>query len=276
MPSLPFRLRRNPAARGEYPLGRREPTDFEHVEKYPYSAVAPRAVAHVERVLRLPWWHWGHDQGKEGSCVGHGISMERAITNIAQAKALGLLNPGRRYNPLDVWNEAKKIDEWPDTNPGDDHGTSVRAGYDVCRDKGLVRVISMRMGPDGVPVPYRPKPRSKDEGVQRNRWAGSTDEVRTAVASGLPVAIGVNWYSNFDRPVAKPSPDGGFDHWIGEGDLGRVRGGHSVCIYGASDARQAFKLKNSWGRDYPLVWIPYTSMERLMDEHGEVAIVTDR
>ena len=194
---------------GEYPLGRREPTDFEHVEKYPYSAVAPRAVAHVERVLRLPWWHWGHDQGKEGSCVGHGISMERAITNIAQAKALGLLHPGRRYNPLDVWNEAKKIDEWPDTNPGDDHGTSVRAGYDVCRDKGLVRVISMRMGPDGVPVPYRPRSRSKEEGVQRNRWAGSTDEVRTAVASGLPVAIGVNWYSNFDRPVAKPSPDGG-------------------------------------------------------------------
>jgi hypothetical protein len=93
--------------------------------------------------------------------------MERAITNIAQAKALGLLQAGRRYNPLDVWNEAKKIDEWPDTNPGDDHGTSVRAGYDVCRDKGLVRVISTRMGSDGVPVPYRPGTRSRAEGVHQ-------------------------------------------------------------------------------------------------------------
>ncbi len=49
-----------------------------------------------------------------------------------------------------------------------------------------------------------------------------------------------------------------------------------MCIYGASDARQALKLKNSWGRDYPLVWMPYSSMERLIDAHGEVAIVTDR
>ena len=170
MPSLPFRLRRNPAARGEYPLGRREPTDFEHVEKYPYSAVAPRAVAHVERVLRLPWWHWGHDQGKEGSCVGHGISMERAITNIAQAKALGLLNPGRRYNPLDVWNEAKKIDEWP----GEDYdGTSVRAGLDILRKRGHCEIDNGKTSPEDI-----------GEGIKANRWARSVDDVLTALCYG--------------------------------------------------------------------------------------------
>jgi len=272
---LPSFIRRSQSARGQRALGRLEPTDFEHVEKYPYSAVAPVTVASVERVLRLPWWHWTHDQGREGSCVGHGVSMERAITNIAQARAAQIY-AGRRYNPLDVWNEAKKRDEWPDTNPGDDNGTSVRAAYDVCRTIGLRRVRYMTMGGDGVPVPHGEKPRDAAEGISRNRWATDVDEVRTGIANGVPVSIGVNWYSDFDGPQAKPSPSGTTEMWIGEGDLGRVRGGHCVCIYGASDQRQAFKVKNSWGREYPLVWLPYATLGRLIGEHGEVAIVTDR
>ena len=201
--------------------------------------------------------------------------MERAITNIAQAIGLGLARPGRRYDPIDLWNESKKIDEWDDTNPGDDNGTSVRAAYDIARDKGLCRVTFMRMG-DGVPVPVRARSRDRAEGIERNRWAGTTDEVRTAIANGRPVAIGVNWYSDFDRPVSKPSPSGGTEMWIGEDDLGRRRGGHCVCLFGASDERQAFRLKNSWGAEYPLVWLPYETLQRLINEHGEVAIVTDR
>ncbi len=50
-----------------------------------------------------------------------------------------------------------------------------------------------------------------------------------AQASALPptpVAIGVNWYSNFDRP----QKDSRGDYWIGKGDLGRIRGGHCVCL----------------------------------------------
>ena len=42
----------------------------------------------------------------------------------------------------------------------------------------------------------------------------------------VPVAIGIPWYSNFDRPIG--NPDGTFS--IGAGDLGIVRGGHDICI----------------------------------------------
>lgn len=50
----------------------------------------------------------------------------------------------------------------------------------------------------------------------------------TAPATPTPVVIGVNWYSAFDRPtragLANP-------YWIGrDGNLGRVRGGHCVCL----------------------------------------------
>ena len=35
-------------------------------------------------------------------------------------------------------------------------------------------------------------------------------------------------------------------------------------------------MKNSWGLEYPQVWLPYDVMDRLIREDGEVAIVTDK
>lgn len=242
------------------PLGRREPTDRVHIEKYPYSAVAPQVVKAVNKTLRLPRWHWEWDQGQEGACVGYGVSMMMSILNEAQARAAKLTPSSRRYDPRWLWNEAKKIDEFQDTNPGDDNGTTVRAGCDVLRTEGHVRVI--KNVDQAVNL---------TEGIKTNRWATTVDEIRTSIASGIPVAIGISWYTEFDKPILKG------DRWfIGEGNLGTVRGGHCVCLYGASDTYQAFHVKNSWGKDYPLVYLPYATMERLLGESGEAVLVVDR
>lgn len=245
--------------------------DRSHEAKY--AAPRPFSSFIVNKRLSLPWWHWTHDQGYEGSCVGHGIAMERAISNTKQNKLLRILFPTVRYNPLDVWNEAKKRDEWPDTNPGDDNGTSVHAGYDVALYEGLQRVKSMRLNMNGDPEPVDPKPRDLSEGVSSVLWANSVDQVRYAIAQGNPVTIGINWYSNFDSPTHKTGFNLG---WIGEGDLGSIRGGHCVCIYGAADRYQAVAIKNSWGKSYPLIWMPYNTLARLINEDGEAALVVDK
>jgi hypothetical protein len=253
-------------------LGRYIPDNFDHVVKYPFAAVAARSVMSVEKVLKLPSWHWQHDQGAEGSCVGHGVAMERAITNTTQNVILNALGMKTRwYDSIDIWNRAKEIDPWPDTNPGDDNGTSVHAGYDVCRVQGIRRVSSMKLVNE-VPQPQGEMARDFKEGVATNRWATTVDQMRSGISLGLPIAIGVNWYSNFDTPIMI-----GGENWIGRSPiLGSIRGGHCVCLYGASDKRQAFRVKNSWGRSYPLVWLPYATMQRLLDEDGEAALVTDR
>lgn len=262
-------------------LGRFIPDDWKHVEKYPYGLVATTPDS-VENTLLLPTWHWQHDQGSEGSCVGHGTAMERAITNSAQNRLLRLTRfSTRRYDPIHLWNEAKKIDEWAETNPGDDNGTSVRAAYDVLRDQGARRISTGGI----VTLPGASIPSVTDtenspdlaEGVSTNRWATTVDEIRAALRDGIPVVIGVNWYSNFDRPSFRTGRFGREEYWIGLGpSLGQLRGGHCVCIYGASDKRQAFKVKNSWGRSYPLVWLPYTTMGTLLDQYGEASLSTDR
>src|SRR3954462_7912976 len=57
----------------------------------------------------------------------------------------------------------------------------------------------------------------------------------TLPAGPVPVVIGVNWYSNFDRPEQDSRQS--WVHWIGRGDLGRIRGGHCVAVHphGMSD-----------------------------------------
>jgi hypothetical protein len=245
----------------EKPLGRRVPSDFTHISKYPYSAVAPQTVTTVNRTLELPAWHWKHNQGSEGACVGFAASMMMAITNEQQARSAKTPPYVHLYNSRWLWNEAKRVDEWDDTNPGDDNGTSVRAACDVLRTIGHVR-IKRRIE----------QPAALDQGIKTNRWARTIDEIRTSIANGLPVTIGVNWYSSFDQPEQEF-----MNRWyIGqEDDLGYIRGGHAVCIYGAYDGLQAVKIKNSWGKDYPLVFMPYKTLQRLLREDGEATLITD-
>jgi hypothetical protein len=241
-------------------LGRKVPPTFAHVERFPLRVPALAALMPpVEKVLKLPYLAQGpkHDQGIEGACVGFGMSLMLAILNSYQSGDL------HWYNQRWLWDRAKERDWWPDTNPGDSNGTSLDAAQNVLRTLGHVRIKRGRMGqPDA------------SQGIKENRWARSVDEMRAVIGVGVPVAIGVNWYAAFDDPVLRME---GLRQswWLPEGYFGPIRGGHCVCVYGASDRRQAFRVANSWGKSYPLTWLPYSTMQQLIDEDGEVALVTD-
>jgi hypothetical protein len=189
------------------------PPDFEHVEKYPLSAApvtAPKAVPVVlginwyrafdRPVLKngiyvigenpqnlgtlrgghcvclkpgalvdpLSWWDF-YNQGSEGACVGFGSS-----------RAMSLLNR-KRYYARWLWDQAKIIDVWPDTNPGDNQGTSVRAAFDILRDRGHL-AWKPSFAADTVAARDARLPDLKD-GVAANRWATSVDEIHEVLSS---------------------------------------------------------------------------------------------
>jgi C1A family cysteine protease len=245
-------------------LGRREPTDWSHVLEKPLKALGRQTIAKVEKVLILPTWHNKHDQGQEGACVGHGTTMAQCIINEHQVRRQGILNPYIRYNSWWLWDRAKETDSFPDTNPGDSNGTTVKAAAEVLKTRGHVLWL-VENDPKSV------SEESLDFGIAEARWATTVDEVRTAIATNTAVSIGVNWYSKFAEPEYINA-----EYWIGNGKFGYQTGGHCVCIYGASDERQAFRIKNSWGPEYPEVWLPYEALDRLIRENGEVLVATDR
>ncbi len=160
------------------------------------------------------WWDF-YDQGAEGACVGFGWSRCMSILN------------GELYVARWLWDRAKESDEWPETNPGDESGTSVHAAGDILAKLGHVDWDD-KYAADDYTKRAGYKADVKD-GIKRFRWARSVEDVH--------------------RVLENPKAD----------ELGAV------------------PFLNSWGRGYPhRTWLPDDVLERLISEEGEVAIPTDR
>jgi hypothetical protein len=163
------------------------------------------------------WWNF-YDQGSEGACVGFGWS-----------RCMTILNKGQQYTAWWLWDRAKEIDQWSDTNPGDSQGTSVRAAAEILGKSGHV---------DWKPA-Y-----AKDDHLARAKYrADVTDGIRKVY----------RWATSVTQV-------------------------HDALANPRADALGAVPILNSWGKDgYPhRVWLPDDVLERLIQEDGEIAIPTDR
>lgn len=225
------------------PLGRLEPTDWAHVDKYPLRTLVPSRATPV--TLGINWYsafdnpvrnsdgkYWigtrglGYVRGGHCVCIPSGgksgedadtwwdfydQGTEGACVGFGSSRMMSYLNR-KRYDAMWLYRQAQEVDEWP----GDDYdGTSVRAAMDVLRTLGH-RV-------------YRSKASSSAEGIQENRWATTVDQVHACIQS--PTA---------DRLGAVP-------------------------------------IRNSWGRSYPrTVWLPDNILNKLLGEDGEATLVVDR
>lgn len=234
-----------------FTLGRREPKDRTYEDKYPISKLFGLigAVKSVERNLIIPYaLRSYYNQGGYNACVGFSSSWMMSIYNCI---------PQQKYDALWLYHQAQLNDNDNETSPENDVGTYVWAAMWALQHIGNKK--QKEQNPD------------LKDGILSYYWARNTDDVRAAIAIGRPVVIGVNWYEQFMTPQTIKG-----EYWIGKNILTKSLGGHAICVYGASDKRQAFKLVNSWGLSYPMVWLPYKVFDRLMTEYGEACIAVDR
>lgn len=228
-------------------LGRREPTDWEHVDKYPLRALPQgERPKDVPSAIGINWYpefdrpFKGRDRRwrvavpsrtsriRGGHCICvkpprvidptewwifYNQGEEGACVGFGESRMQSLMNR-RRYNAHWLYKWAQDHDEWTDTPPQE--GTSVRAGLDGLRTVGHVRAGARQSGePDAA------------QGIATNRWATDIDDWLAAIG------------------------------WAGAEEV---------------------PFLNSWGKSYPhIVWMPVSGgLDRLMREDGEFSIITDR
>lgn len=230
---------------GEHLLGRFEPPDRVHEEKYPMRRLAA-APANVEVTIKPPTLS-DYNQRDTPKCVAYSSSR---VVNWFNRFA---------FDADWLYAECKKIDPWPGAD-----GTSARYACDVLRTQGHWRTIS------GVKVKMGPK---LAHGIERNTWALSVDDIRTVFAyQSQPVLMGSDWFQAWFDPEMRSG-----EYWLQPlSKAGGRAGGHEWGIWACSDARQAFGLRNTWGRSFPpLTWIAYPDIERLFGEGADCCILRD-
>lgn len=253
MPMLPWYTNADAPVSPGHGLGRRNNVgvSFPRMASHPQGLIAGTTFV-VNHRLDLPYQYVPkYDQGQEGACVGFAWSWAMSILN------------RRFYAARKLYLEAQLIDPYDDTPP--EEGTSTVAGAQILMRQGHWRFAR------GMTFPM-----ALIDGIQSYRMAMTVDEIRMGISLGVPVVLGIDWYSNFDSPVWGDFGAGGNRWWIGRGQLGSVRGGHAICCFGARDDIEAFTLVNSWGQNYPIVNIPYGTVQRLLSDGGDAIVPVDR
>jgi hypothetical protein len=236
-------------------LGRRVPQDWQHVDKYPLSALAEAELpVAVPVVIGVSWftdfdspvhrdgaWWIGLNAQRLGTVRGgHCVVLEpgaKAEKDAAgwqefydqvdegicvgegSSRCMSLLNR-RRYQPRWLYDRCKERDGFPN-----EEGTEVRVGMDVLRTLGHVPAKA-RESQGLTPGEYDDRKPDPAAGIRANRWATSIADVLRAL--GTPTL-------------------------------------------------EYATILNSWGDSYPRrVRVPAATLDRLLHEQGEFAIVTDR
>lgn len=192
---------------------------------------------HIPRTLAMPrtkYWMYAQqplDQGREGTCVGHGWKHCLMAGPIKQTK------PSTYPTAITIYLEACKVDPWQENDNGDlQFGTSVRAGAKALHSRGLISEYA---------------------------WAW---DLRTCIDYLLirgPVVIGVNFYEQMRRTDKQGFMRVGGDLLGGHCMLLLGVNENDRVVRGLNSWGRDFGQNGRFWMDYP-------TLDRLIGEFGEI------
>ena len=182
----------------------------------------------------LPFMSPIMNQGAESTCVPHSISAVYdyylAMNNPEDTNEGKFKNSGIAIHQ--IYNAR--------TNRGD--GMSYKEAFEFCRKQGVVHTDE-----------YKKKDFSHPMKIMMYGRILSIEVMKRALVANGPCPI-ATYVKDLDAP----------DFWNGSGNYG----GHATCLIGYSDAKEAFILRNSWGKSFGqggYTWFPYSDFNKILE-----------
>lgn len=221
----------------------------------------PVGASLPESVTLEEWAQPVKNQGWIGSCASHAIcdSMELWVAkNKGKDRAVQLSELFHYY--------IVRQKDYQNTFPKDS-GQFIRNGMKAAQKVGVspemlcpYQVSKYNVTPGWAAYSF-----SKFFTIKSYHRCWSTSAMRSALAGGLPVVVGLDWYFD-DTPYGIGGKTGELR------GTGTAVGGHALLVVGYDDKHQnpdgslgAFKLKNSWGESWGMKgygWASYNLVSR--------------
>lgn len=220
----------------------------------PFSGDELPASVDLSRSLPPP----GH-QGNQNSCVGWAVAyalktyQEQRELNWQVERSPGQPHSDRVFSPSFIYNQI---------NNGQDGGSLFTDAFAVLSEQGAAPLSAMPYSAYNTPIPAAARQAARQYRINTWRRVNVQDlrEMKAQLNAGLPVVIGALVDDGFVALRAGQT-------W--RATNGAVRGGHAMLVVGYDDARNAFKVINSWGRDWAdggYAWIDYDHFRRVTRE----------
>jgi C1A family cysteine protease len=201
------------------------------------------------------------NQGAQNSCVGWSIaygmkSYQEKTARNWELTSGGDINKNHIFSPAYIYNQI---------NGGQDNGAMFADAFNLLQSKG---VASLSTDPyNDADYLSKPNPDAVSEAQNfKIAWAKTIDPkdhngIKSYLAKGYPVVIAIAFDETFMDPkgpaVITPMK-------IDENAMG-----HAMLIVGYDEGKKAFKIMNSWGkewRDGGFCWMPYDVAKQCLRE----------
>jgi len=200
----------------------------------------------------------GH-QGKQNSCVGWALayalkSYQEKIEEKVPYVQQGRLDFKRVFSPSFIYNQI---------NTGRNIPVYFRDAFNLLSNQGVAPWADMPYRESDFTSQPTSATREKAKRYRIDIWRKvnvlDTKEMKAHLHAGYPVIIGAKIDNNF-KDISRDQV------W---NSLGEVIGAHAMVIVGYNDRMKAFKLMNSWGRDWGdngFCWVNYDHFRNVVNE----------
>jgi hypothetical protein len=206
------------------------------------------------------------DQGNQASCVAWAVayackSYQESIEESRSLQNAGKPDPSAVFSPSFVYNQI---------NEGVDEGSLFTDALNIISQKGAVRWAEMPY----TEADFTTQPgKAQLESAKKYRidfWRRvnikDIKEVKAQLNSGYPVIIGATADRGFVDNGWKAA---GKTDYTWKSITGEQLGGHAMLVAGYDDAKEAFKVLNSWGEGWGnrgYCWISYSLFPKVVKE----------